>query len=95
MIPETRIVIVNEVLDTRQELVLPETPDEAMKNCLVLETARRWSEWHTDDNEPLAVCIVKRQQEIMVRWYVVGDPVTAREEMVAVQNGTWEEGLLS
>jgi len=44
---ECRVVVVNEILDTRDEFTLPETPDEAEGNCVAVVTAKNYLRWQS------------------------------------------------
>ena len=89
-----RVVIINEVLDTRTELLLPQTTEEALCNCVAVADALEWADTQTmlrDDPESLAVSIRHNDATIVIRWYCNGDPESALVAMQQVLSG-WKDG---
>ena len=96
LVAETcHIVIINEVTDTRQEFLSPQSPKDAERNVVAVEQGWLWANWGGEETrDDLAVVIHKSDDSITVRWWCCGDPETARELMADVLSGRWEEGLL-
>ncbi len=89
--PETHLSIIDKVLNLHSETILPETADEAMKNCLAVVRAVDFAD-HCDCFDPqmeesLAVSIRKTSDTIEVYWHVVGNPDVARDRMREVERG--------
>ena len=90
-----RVIVVNEVLDTRTELLLPQTTEEALHNCVAVAVALEWADTQVmrDDNESLAVSIRHNDATIAIRWYCNGDPEFAQVAMQQVLSGEWNGGM--
>ena len=91
---ECRIVIVNDVLGTRVETMSPQTVKEALQDHGDVRIAKEWADWFgvapdSFGNEPIAVCLHQTDDQIIVRWHVVGDPEAARVAMQTVLDGSW------
>jgi len=98
----TTITIVNDVTSTREEFVLPCTPDEAFENCVTLGRAVDFcnlvdiSELSRDIDDCDLLCAIRRTDDrVAVHWHLApsGDPEHAREQLVVALFGNKSDGL--
>lgn len=101
-----RIVVINDVLETRTEVVSPQSPMEAMENHGRIRLAKHFLSWHgtgdqqrldgTYDSQPIGVAIHRMADQVIVRWFATGDDDAAKTLMQEVLSGVpwWlgEEG---
>lgn len=99
-----RVVVINDVLDSRTELDTPQTAEEAMRNHGLVKSANDWIAWHgtgdgllldgTYQDTPVACSVRHTDDLVTVHWHIVGDPESARDAMRTILDGTWKRGEL-
>ena len=99
--PVCRIVVINDVLGTRVEVVSPQSVADAMKDNGPVCLALAWMAWmgcnYSVNCVPIGVALHRTDDTITVRWHVENraDPEEAKAAMRAVLDGTWREGVAS
>ena len=103
-IPETRIVMEYGPIDSREEFLSPQSPDDVLANCGNVCRAVEWArsedvfsdEMFHGGPTPIGVAIYQRGNVVTVRWYTVmgADPDDARAALHQAITGAWkrEEG---
>lgn len=97
-IPQTHIVIVNEVLGTRREYDSPQSPEECLANnydCLLAakfcDQLRFLDEYNMEP--PSLSCALRHDKSnIFVRWYADGSAEDAIDELALILKGETPEG---
>ena len=103
---ECKIVVINDVLDTRTEVDSPQSAEEAIKNHGQLRLAKHFLSWYgagheqrldgTYRDEPIAVAILQTADRVVVHWHADGDEeaAVARMREVLSDDHWWmpEEG---
>jgi hypothetical protein len=95
-----KIVVVNDILDTRTEEVSPQSPEEAMGNHGQVSLAAEFLKWFgsTYDErkldgsypeDPIAVAILRTDDTIIVRGHSTGDDEAARARMREILTPGW------
>ncbi len=103
-----RILIVNEVFGTCDEMTSPQTPREAVRNHGQVRLAMDWIRYHQPTHlplekligfQPIACSVQCTADTVIVHWHVAGDDLeAARIAMTEYVDGTWrdrEEGSWS
>lgn len=100
-IDHCRLEVIDEILGTLEVFDIPTTVAEASHNSLEVERARFWLKWFGRDDEPLtfddpdnipeplSVCVIRRSDSIVVRWFAVGPHDLAVERRREILNGQW------
>ncbi|HUT14569.1 MAG TPA: hypothetical protein VMY42_29045 [Thermoguttaceae bacterium] len=95
-VPSCRVLIVNEVLDTRRVLTIPSPVSEAMENVHAILLAKHWIEWQesafSNGEESVQVVLRQSQDSIEITWHVApgADPEAARIRMRELLAGRGE-----
>ena len=90
-IPETTILVLDDVHGTQWQFSLPETPDEALANCVILYRVNEWLGWHPDQTGPIEVSLRKTETTIVLQFVPTGDVAAAREALELILAGEWRE----
>ena len=96
-----RIVIVNDVFGTCDEMTSPQTPREAVRNHGQVQLAADWCKYHQSTHLPLEkirgfqpiACSVQRSADtVIVHWHATTDDLEAAQvAMTEYFDGTWRE----